>query len=648
MNRRKFLGFTIATSSLLALPSCAEIPAVRAINTKRFENNTLDAVWTLEGNPEFFMKESIINAKEITNQSPKNIKNHILRIFHFNDMHNHTVNPSKTKGDTNVLAQISKIYKNALKSKKENETLLLLGAGDDHTGNVLDELRGFDKNSFVTDSAYTMYSKLGVTAVAIGNHELDKGGELLEKSINKCANMPILSANIAGSKFLKTFSSSAIVVNNGLKIALIGLTTPNETASMTQEDPSRIVTNPLKAAKKLVSILERYCDIIVILSHLGYGEKTGQIRHDSDVSDMDMAKALAKISKVPVMIIGGHSHTVLNEKDLEQNNLIDGVLITQAGGNGSHLGEICTNVNIAEKFATLEYNSVKLHKIKKRDDRKDKHNPKEHERDDDIDMDFKQKVTDPLLALLANKLTEKLANIKFSENFSTKSTIKDRYEGECAIANFMNDSVVERSKSFPNLKNGIDLAAFNASGISAGVENQKLLSFQDWYEVMPYADAISLTQMSGKQIQDMVKSNASRVLLSSENAKNGGIFDTSKFISWGFLHFSKNLTYKISYDKSTNTTYATDIRMKGILIEEQLESIFNVCFSTYIASGFEFWNGKKVGSSHPRNSITCDLTSLKMHDTGLIYRNEIIAHIREAKIFSENTGAKKDGRVKFV
>ncbi|MFT5661798.1 MAG: 5'-nucleotidase/UDP-sugar diphosphatase [Sulfurimonas sp.] len=661
MKRRKFLSISAATSGALLLTACSN----NATDTNEKSmilrkgvvnaNSDIEAIYMVDAVPSLYEYDSIIGdgtqEQSIIDQDNSQSATHKIKIFHINDMHNHTVDPSQSKGDTNRLAQIAKVYKEAVASAESNESIFLLSAGDDHTGNVLDELRGFGVDSFVTDAAYEMYSALGFSAVTIGNHELDKGGELLKHSVEQSANMPLLSANVAGSKYLtkEHYSPAMIAVNKGLRVGMIGLTTPNETASMTEEDPNRVVTSPSQALTRMLPLIASSSDVVLILSHLGYGGESGQIRHDAEVADIDIAQLAVTLTSKPVIIIGGHSHTVLNKDQLDIENVVDGVLITQAGGNGSYFGEISATLTYETDKTKITHDKVKLHTIKKRDDRDTKHNPLVNEIDADIDLNFKTNITDPILAKLSGKLAETLATVNYEENMSLASTLADRYVGESTIANFMNDAIVERSKSFPGREGeGIDLAAFNASGVSSGVEDKPNLTFQDWYGVMPFADAIFLTQMSGLEIKEMIQSNVTRLLLPAENSINGGTFSTSGYISWGFLHFSKDLTYSVSYDEVTRSVIASDINIKGNSIESQLSDVFKVAFSSYIASGFEFWKGESVGASHPGNSIGYDLTQFSMQNTGLIYRNEIISYIVSRGTIGKSTGALKDNRIKFL
>ena len=61
----------------------------------------------------------------------------VLRLMHFNDIHNHVTDLHRKKGDTHRMAQMVKIVNAKRAEAAGNEAVLFLSAGDDHTGSVL-------------------------------------------------------------------------------------------------------------------------------------------------------------------------------------------------------------------------------------------------------------------------------------------------------------------------------------------------------------------------------------------------------------------------------------------------------------------------------------------------------------------------------
>ena len=155
-----------------------------------------DALYVV--NPGSWRKAKLLPASEFET----NADEITLRIFHFNDLHNHLLEPNATRGDTHTFSQMVKIVEDARQAAGENEIVLFLSAGDDHIGTIFDELLGFDAATFVASPAYRAYSAAGVDATVIGNHDLDRGSELLALAIDQDAAFPVLSANLNGSDYL--------------------------------------------------------------------------------------------------------------------------------------------------------------------------------------------------------------------------------------------------------------------------------------------------------------------------------------------------------------------------------------------------------------------------------------------------------------
>lgn len=577
-----------------------------------------------------------------------------LRIYHLNDLHNTLQAPHKTRGDTHYFSQMEKIVRDAKSKAADNEVVLFVSAGDDHIGTPFDELWGYDVATFKTDPAYKAYSEAGLDAAVIGNHELDRGTALLAKSIQTNATFPVLSANLYGSTHLNNLYFPAVVgVAKGLRIALIGVTTQEETLLRQKDDPNFTSGDLLKTLQRTIQYIEPFADVFIILSHVGYnGKIDGEVRHQLDIGDVQLATTASKSTVKPALVIGGHVHLKLNEKGLD--TLSDAVPILQAGAKASNLGEAVLSLYQTPQGLIRSNLSARLITLKKRNDtiKSDDATYSTLEHDTDFNADFEQTIMQPLYALLSDKLKEVLGESGSSEELTTAKTYSDRYVGETLIANFMNDAIVAQSIHFPERQGKsqvVDIAAFNASGLNGGVQPNTQITFNDWYSVMPYADMIVVAPMTGQQIKDMLMSNAQRLVRPEELISSEKPVDLATYISRGFLHFSSGLTYTIKLNGDATQAVAQDIMLKGQPIDSVLTQIFNVAFGDYVSlRGGEGWNGKKVGAGLPDAVIGYDLTTLPKNDTGLVYRNEIISFIKKNKVVNESSGANKDGRLKVI
>ncbi len=655
--RRLLLGGVVAASAVgfspfltmrsNAAPLAGELQLVPATPNPL---GSIEKLFLLKGDPLKGTIKQIVTEEGNPVPSPKLVagERRVLRILHFNDMHNHITEMHGKKGDTYRFSQIVQRVKTARAAAAENEAVLFVSAGDDHTGSIFDELMGWNVDEFVADAGYRAYSAAGLDIAAIGNHEFDRGAELLKKAVQTDARFPLLSANVHSSQHLKRdedYVAAAIAEIKGLRIGLVGLTTNIDTRVGQPDDKTLAVDRPLKAIENILPAVAEISDVVVILSHCGYGigkHTSGKAATVRDVGEGDFAIAglASKLTDKPVVVVGGHTHTRLNEEKIDESNLIDGVLITQAEAHGKYLGDIAMSI-AAENGRKDWYSSVSLHPIKPRDKRVAVDDPKfpSLQNEDDYDAQFEKQHIAPLIKALDSKLAEIIGKVESSE-LTREKVIASRYVGENKLANYMNDAVLARSESFAGGQ--VDFAQFNATGISTGVEKGPL-SFKNWYDVMPYADAIHIASLNGQQINEMLQSNAKRLLRQEEVEST----NLDGFVSRGFLHFSSGIRYEIDPGTSAGDARAVNITLKGEPIEKCLDKNYTMVVNTYLAlGGFgENWNGKPIGGGVPGEIPSFDMRKLDYDHTGLIYRNEVIAHIRNSQVISPETGAKLDGRL---
>ncbi|MFU8835373.1 bifunctional metallophosphatase/5'-nucleotidase [Roseovarius autotrophicus] len=573
----------------------------------------------------------------------------VLRVLHYNDLHNHITDSHAKHGDTHRLAQMVRHVKAARAAATETEVVLFASGGDDHTGSIFDELLGWTPEEFVADAGYRAASAAGVDIAVLGNHEFDRGAQMLQLGIARDAAFPVVSANVHGSRHIlrdRDYTAAAVIEAKGLRIGVMGLTTQIDTRVGQPDDPGMGVASPVAAVRNVLPALAEISDVVLVLSHCGYGSgqhrtgKAGAARMIGE-GDFDIAEAAGSLTDRPVVLIGGHSHTPLNEAGLDANNVIAGVLMTQAEANGRYLGEIVMSI-AAQNGRQGWFSHVGLHPIKQRDDRVPANDPRAAtlENDDDYDHAFEAAHVAPLLVALESRMADTIGTVSGDAPVSPEVVMADRYMRETALLNFMNDALVARSDTFPG--GPVDIALFNATAILAGLTPGPL-SFGQWYDVMPYADLVHVATMTGAEIAAMVQSNAHRIVRPEEAAD----IDPSGFVSRGFLHFSSGLRYTIALGASALEARAEAITLLGNPLEAVRDKRFRVAFNSYIRLGAfaEAWNGQPIVAGVPGEIPGMDLRGLDYTHPGLVYRNEIIAHIRAVGGISPETGARLDGRL---
>lgn len=260
-----------------------------------------------------------------------------ITILYTNDTHARLdpfpANAKEFAGLGGIARRASLIKK--IRSMKKN--VLLLDAGDVFHGTTW-----FDVYGGRID--FKLMTEMNYDAMAIGNHEFDKGPEGLAAAADH-AGFPFLAANyIVRNTPLEPFVRRQIVKEfDGFKIGIFGLGIEFDgvidrslTGSVRAADPIR---NAVQITRFLKDSLR--CDYIICLSHLGY------YYPDSRVDDFDVAHTVDDLD----LIIGGHTHTFLDEPTEIQKESGKSVYITQMGYGGVRLGRIdLTNLGVTSDY----------------------------------------------------------------------------------------------------------------------------------------------------------------------------------------------------------------------------------------------------------------------------------------------------------
>jgi 5'-nucleotidase len=165
---------------------------------------------------------------------------------------------------------------------------------------------------------------LAPDVVTLGNHEFDYGLPHL-LFLEKVANFPIVNANLYIKGYNKRLMKPyEIIQKAGFDIMFIGIITDKVIDSVKKDGLVGSFISLEDASREVGIITDAYknddIDLTVLLTHIGYE------------SDVELAKMLKPEWGVD-MIIGGHSHTVL-----EQPAKVNNVLIAQAGVGTNQIG----------------------------------------------------------------------------------------------------------------------------------------------------------------------------------------------------------------------------------------------------------------------------------------------------------------------
>ncbi len=249
-----------------------------------------------------------------------------LTILHTNDVHSRLdpfpMDGSKLQGLGGVAARAALIEK----IRKEEEHVLLFDAGDIFQGTPY-------FNIYKGEPEIKAMSMMGYDAATMGNHDFDAGVDGFARQLPH-ASFPILTANydFTGTSLEHKTRPYQIFKKGDIKIGVFGLgiqlngLVPADAYGITK------YLDPLPIAKMLSETLKKKkgCDMVICLSHLGYRYSGNK------VSDCIIAKESEYID----LIIGGHTHTFMDQPDMVKNKLGKDVMINQVGWGGVRLGKL--------------------------------------------------------------------------------------------------------------------------------------------------------------------------------------------------------------------------------------------------------------------------------------------------------------------
>ena len=183
--------------------------------------------------------------------------------------------------------------------------LLILSAGDNRSGDPINDMFEIPAYPMVA-----LMNQVGFHATAVGNHEFDSNQYGLAKLIT-LGTFATLCANMEPDpKFNMHVKPYQIFDAGGVSVGILGVTALGSMGTP-ESHPARMTDikfmDPLETIKKYEFLREK-CDVVLLLSHLGY---------ETDV------KFSAELPWVDI-IVGGHTHTQLDGGEIH-----NGILITQ-------------------------------------------------------------------------------------------------------------------------------------------------------------------------------------------------------------------------------------------------------------------------------------------------------------------------------
>ena len=465
-------------------------------------------------------------------------------VLHTND--NHGRFWENSDGEYGLAAQKTLVDQIRAEVSKNGSQTLLLSGGDINTG-----VPESDLQDAIPD--FTGMNKIGYDAMAVGNHEFDNPLSVLDMQ-RRLAEFPMLAANIyrknaEGKPGERYFDAYKVFDINGLKVAVIGLTTedtakignPEYISDLTFTDPKVEVAKVIKEIKDA-----KAADIIFATTHMGhYADGKNGSNAPGDVA---MARAL-KEGDLQV-VIGGHSQNPVCMEPGTDNKAYaafkpgdacapdkqNGTWIMQAHEWGKYVGR-----------ADFEYFNGELHlasyklvpvNMRKLDDAGKK----------TADLAGTKIEPDSELKELLSYYQEK-GQAKLDEVIATTDALLD---GERANVRNKQTNLGRMLAMAQSAKVTADFGVMNSGGVRASIQPGNI-SYRDVLTVQPFGNMVTLNEMTGTEVAAYLGAVGSLQVGSGGYAQITGVkmtidceAKTANISDIGGKDFSPTATYKFT------------------------------------------------------------------------------------------------------
>ncbi|EOW6720988.1 bifunctional UDP-sugar hydrolase/5'-nucleotidase UshA [Cronobacter dublinensis] len=424
-------------------------------------------------------------------------KTYNITILHTNDHHGHFWR--NEYGEYGLAAQKTLVDSVRREVTAQGGSVLLLSGGDINTGVPESDLQDAEPD-------FRGMNLIGYDAMAVGNHEFDNPLSVLRQQ-QKWAKFPLLSANIyQKSTNERLFKPWAIFKPQGIKIAVIGLTT-DDTAKIGNPEFFTDIEfrKPADEAKLVIQELQQNekPDVIIAATHMGHYDNG---EHGSNApGDVELARALPPGALT--MIVGGHSQDPVcmaseNKKQVDYvpgtpcaPDRQNGTWIVQAHEWGKYVGR-----------ADFQFRNGEMKLV----------------RYQLIPINLKKKVTwdngESERVLYTPQIPENPQMLSLLTPFQKKGqaqlmvkigSVNGRLEGDRSKVRFVQTSMGHLILNAQIARTGADFAVMSGGGIRDSIEGGDI-TYKDVLKVQPFGNTLVYVDMTGKEVVEYLTAVAQK------------------------------------------------------------------------------------------------------------------------------------------
>ncbi|MGJ7471905.1 bifunctional UDP-sugar hydrolase/5'-nucleotidase UshA [Kosakonia cowanii] len=430
-----------------------------------------------------------LGALSLPAQAYEQDKTYNITILHTNDHHGHFWRSEY--GEYGLSAQKTLVDGIRKEVAAQGGSVLLLSGGDINTGVPESDLQDAEPD-------FRGMNLIGYDAMAVGNHEFDNPMSVLRQQ-EKWAKFPFLSANIyQKSTNQRLFKPWMIFNRQGLKIAVIGLTT-DDTAKIGNPEYFTDIEfrQPAAEAKLVIDELNQNekPDVIIATTHMGHYDNG---EHGSNApGDVEMARSLPKGALA--LIVGGHSQdpVCMASENKKQADYVpgtpcapdqqNGTWIVQAHEWGKYVGRADFQFRNGEmKLVRYQLIPVNLKKKVTYDNGKSERVLYTPEIAENAQM----------LSLLTPFQNKGKAQLGVKIGSTT-----GRLEGDRSKVRFVQTNLARVLLAAQIARTGADLAVMSGGGVRDSIEAGDI-TYKDVLKVQPFGNTVAYVNLSGKELLD--------------------------------------------------------------------------------------------------------------------------------------------------
>lgn len=419
-------------------------------------------------------------------------------------------------------------------------------------------------------------------AFAVGNHDIEVGYDRYVEARTQ-SDYPWLSANAELEDGTSFFDPYTIVQRNGIKIGILGLTTPGiPTMLDASYYPGMTWMDMVKSAQKYTPQLIDSSDVIIGIFHAGYD--VDEDRYKEELFGLPVANATGLVAdRVPGfdVVFGGHSHRI---RPADTTYMYSEATMKMISGARAH------GLGVAQIILEQQHGCWKVV------EKKGWYEPAD---------EFPE---DQELCSLNRPYHEKVI-----EYFRTPIAINTSHI-TTENARFEDNPIPQLINQVQLAQTGADIS-FSPIFTTRQIIPADTIHIKDVYAIYPYENTLKMIEMTGQNIRDYLEYCANYFILNNDTLK------TNPEIAGYNYDMAEGISYEIDVRETRGN------RIKNVIFLQtnepiDPETVYTVAMNSYRANG---------GGGHIK-AIGIEETKV-LYASDIELRDMIVDYLKDVEIF---------------